>query len=207
LADTATGAPIGYSQAPQWAERTRDLDFYDEGAMLWMEADVLIRTKSGGAKSLDDFCKLFYGPPSTAPQVVPYTFDDVLKALNTVLPYDWRTFWSERLNRVQADAPLQGLSAAGWRLRFDSEESEEEKGNDTSRKRSNFLFSLGFSLVEDGAMVAALVPGSPADMAGISPDSHLIAVNGRKYSKELLQDALKSGGTDERSIKLLVQKG
>jgi predicted metalloprotease with PDZ domain len=206
LADTATGAPIGYSQAPQWAERTRDLDFYDEGAMLWMEADVLIRTKSGGAKSLDDFCKLFYGPPSTAPQVVPYTFDDVLKALNSVLPYDWRTFWTERLNRVQADAPLQGLNTAGWRLRFDSEESEEEKGDDASRKRSNFLFSLGFSLVEDGAMVAALVPGSPADLAGISPDSHLIAVNGRKYSKEVLQDALKSGGTDERSIKLLVQK-
>jgi len=206
LADTATGAPIGYSQAPQWAERTRDVDFYDEGAMLWMEADVLIRTKSGGAKSLDDFCRLFYGPPSTTPKVVPYGFDDVLKALNTVLPYDWRSFWTERLNRARADAPLQGLTTAGWRLRVDSEESAEEKGDDASRKRSNFLFSLGFSLSEDGAVLSDVVPSSPADLAGMSPDSHLIAVDGRKYSKELLQDALKAGGTDERSIKLLVQK-
>jgi len=206
LADTATGAPISYSQAPEWQERTRATDFYDESAMLWMEADVLIRAKSGGAKSLDDFCKLFYGPPSTAPKVVPYGFEDVLKALDTVLPYDWRTFWTERLNRLRADAPLQGLTSAGWRLRFDSEESNEEKGNDALRKRSNFLFSLGFLLVDDGAVITDLVPGFPADLAGISPDGHLIAVDGRKYSKELLQDALKLGGNEERSIKLLVQK-
>jgi len=206
LADTATGAPISYSQAPEWQERTRATDFYAESAMLWMEADVLIRAKSGGAKSLDDFCKLFYGPPSTAPKVVPYGFEDVLKALDTVLPYDWRTFWTERLNRLRADAPLQGLTSAGWRLRFDSEESNEEKGNDALRKRSNFLFSLGFLLVDDGAVITDLVPGFPADLAGISPDGHLIAVDGRKYSKELLQDALKLGGNEERSIKLLVQK-
>ena len=206
LADTATGAPIGYSQAPQWQERTRDTDFYAETAMLWLEADVLIRTKSGGAKSLDDFCKLFYGPPSTAPKVVPYEFDDIVKTLNTVLPYDWRSFWTERLNRLQAAAPLQGLSSAGWRLRYDSEESDEAKGNDIARKRDNFLFSLGFSLIQEGAAVMDPVPGSPADLAGIAPDSHLIAVDGRKYSKEILQDALKAGGTQERSIKLLVQK-
>jgi predicted metalloprotease with PDZ domain len=206
LADTATGAPISYSQAPEWQERTRATDFYAESAMLWMEADVLIRAKSGGAKSLDDFCKLFYGPPSTAPKVVPYGFEDVLKALDTVLPYDWRTFWTERLNRLRADAPLQGLTSAGWRLRFDSEESNEEKGNDALRKRSNFLFSLGFLLVDDGAVITDLVPGFPADLAGISPDGHLIAVDGRKYSKDLLQDALKLDGNEERSIKLLVQK-
>jgi predicted metalloprotease with PDZ domain len=206
LADTATGAPIGYSQASQWQERTRSTDFYDESAILWMEADVLIRQKSGGAKSLDDFCKLFYGPPGTGPKVVPYGFDDVLKALNTVLPYDWRGFWSERLKRLTPDAPLQGLTTAGWRLRFDTEESSEEKGNDAARKRSNLLYSLGFSLTDEDAMLMDLVPGSPADLAGVSPDSHLIAVNGRKYSKELLHDVLKAGGTEERSIKLLVQQ-
>jgi predicted metalloprotease with PDZ domain len=206
LQDTATGAPVGYSQAPQWQERTRDIDFYEESAMLWLEADVLIRTRSAGAKSLDDFCRLFYGPPSTAPTVVPYEFDDVIKALNTVLPYDWRAFWTERLNRLRAEAPLEGLTTAGWRLRFDSEESDEERGDDASKKHSNFLFSLGFSLVEDGAVITELVPGSPADLAGISPDSHLIAVDGRRYSKDLLQDGLKGGGTDERSVMLLLEK-
>jgi hypothetical protein len=119
---------------------------------------------------------------------------------------DWRAFWSERLNRLRPAAPLEGLGAAGWHLRFDSEESEEQKGNDAARKSDNVLFSLGFSLMADGAVVTDLVPGSPADLAGISPDSRLIAVNGRKYSKDVLQDALKAGGNDARSIKLLVQK-
>jgi predicted metalloprotease with PDZ domain len=206
LADTATGAPVSYSQAVQWQARTRDVDFYQEGAMLWLEADILIRTKSGGTKSIDDFCKLFYGPPNTSPKVVPYDFADVIKALNTVLPYDWRSFWTERLNRVQAAAPLQGLNNAGWRLRFDAESSGVEKGNDATRKRDNFLFSLGFSLTQDGAAITDLVPGSPADLAGAAPDSHLLAVDGRKYSKDILQDALKGGGDEVRSINLLVQK-
>jgi predicted metalloprotease with PDZ domain len=206
LSDTATGAPVSYSQAVQWQPRTRDVDFYEEGAMLWLEADTLIRIKSGGTKSIDDFCKLFYGPPSGAPKVVPYEFADVIKALNSVLPYDWRAFWTERLNRVQADTPLQGLSNAGWRLRFDAEQSAVEKGNDATRKRDNFLFSLGFSLTQDGAAITDLVPGSPADAAGAAPDSRLIAVDGRKYSKDNLQDALKAGDEDVRGIKLLVQK-
>ena len=206
LADTATGAPISYSQAVQWRERTRAFDFYEESAMLWLEADVLIRSKSGGNKSLDDFCKLFYGPPSTAPKVVPYDFDDVIKMLNNVLPYDWRAFWTERLNRVQADAPLQGLITAGWNLHYTSAESSEAKGDAASRKRDDFLFSLGFSLNQDGAVIEEIVPGSPVDVAGMSPDSRLLAVDGRKYSRELLNDALMAGGDGARVIKLLMQK-
>jgi predicted metalloprotease with PDZ domain len=90
LADTAIGAPISYTQASEWQARTRGVDFYDESAMLWLEADALIRGKTGGARSLDDFCRLFYGPPSTAPAVVPYDFNEVIKGLNAILPYDWR---------------------------------------------------------------------------------------------------------------------
>jgi C-terminal processing protease CtpA/Prc len=51
-----------------------------------------------------------------------------------------------------------------------------------------------------------VVPGTPADAAGIAPDSSLIAVNGRKYSKAVLQDALKAGGTEPRALRLLIQK-
>jgi predicted metalloprotease with PDZ domain len=137
--------------------------------------------------------------------VVPYEFDDVLKALNGVLPYDWRGFWSERLNRLRAVAPLEGLAAAGWRLHFADEPSDEQKGNDAITKRTSVLYSLGFDLKDEGAVVGQLVPGSPADVAGITPDSHLVAVDRRKYSKDVLMDALKAGGNDGRTIQLLLQ--
>ncbi len=125
--------------------------------MLWLEADALIRGKTGGAKSLDDFCRLFYGPPSTAPAVVPYDFNDVIKALNTVLPYDWRNFWTERLNRVRAAAPLEGLTAAGWRLTYADAPSPEQAGQAELMKRSDLSYSLGFGLKKEGAIIALSV--------------------------------------------------
>jgi len=206
LADTAIGAPISYFQAREWQGRTRGVDFYDESAMLWLEADVLIRGKTGGAKSLDDFCRLFYGPPSTAPAVVPYDFNDVLKALNAVLPYDWHSFWTERLNRVRAAAPLEGLAAAGWHLTYADTPSPEQAGEAELVKRTDLSYSLGFGLREEGALITSVVPGTPADAAGIAPGSSLIAVDGRKYSKHVLSNALKASAREPRTIKLLIEK-
>jgi predicted metalloprotease with PDZ domain len=206
LADTAIAAPIGYTQAREWQARTRGVDFYDESAMLWLEADTLIRAKTGGARSLDDFCRLFYGPPSTAPAVVPYDFNEVIKGLNAILPYDWRNFWTERLNRVRAAAPLEGLAAAGWRLAYADAPSPEQTGQAELLKRTDLSYSLGFGLKEDGAIITSVLPGTPADAAGIAPDSSLIAVDGRKYSRHVLADALKAGAKEPRTIKLLIEK-
>jgi predicted metalloprotease with PDZ domain len=206
LADTAIAAQINYQIAPEWLARTRGVDYYPESALLWLEADTIIRSKTNGAKSLDDFCKAFHGAPSTSPKVAPYTFDDVVKTLNSVLPYDWRGFWTERLDRTRAGAPLEGLRAAGWRLTYDQEPSVEQKGDEASVKVANYFYSLGFGLKDEGAMITGLVPGSPADLAGVAPGSHLIAVDGRKYSKDALTDILKAGGNDSRIIKLLVDK-
>jgi predicted metalloprotease with PDZ domain len=206
LADTAVAAQMSYTQASQWRARTRATDFYVESAMLWLEADTLIRTKTQGAKSLDDFCRLFYGPPSTGPRVVPYSFDDVVKALDSVMPYDWRGFWTVRLNRLTPTAPLEGLAASGWHLAFAAEPSLEQKGEAALNKQTNLNYSLGFALKDDGAIIADVLPASPADAAGLAPDSAVIAVDGRKYSKDVLEDALKSGAATTRSIKLLVEK-
>ncbi len=205
LADTAIAAQLGYTAAG-WLTRTRGLDFYEESALLWLQADTLIRSKTRGAKSLDDFCRAFYGPPSTAPKVVPYDFDDIVKALNSVLPYDWREFWGQHLDRVQPEVPLNGLAAGGWRLVFTAEPSAVEKGEDARRKRANLKYSLGFVLKDEGAAISSVVPGSPADGAGLAPDSNLIAVDGRKYSKDVLEDALKAGGGEPRAIRLLIEK-
>jgi predicted metalloprotease with PDZ domain len=206
LIDTAIAAQLGYTQAHGWQPRTRGVDFYPEGALLWLEADTLIRSTTHGAKSLDDFCRLFYGPPSTAPKLVPYTFNDVVQALNTVMPYDWRGFWTVRLNRVRATAPLEGLAASGWRLTFDSEATPAQKGEAALGKTTNLYYSLGFTLKDDNAAIVDVVPGTPADAAGIAPGSTLIAIDGRKYSKDVLDDALKAGGTESRTLRLLILK-
>src|SRR5439155_5582443 len=74
LHDTAVAAQTLYGGARggEWSYERRSTDFYDEGALIWLEADALIRRESGGSRSLDDFCRRFHGPPSGPPRVVPY---------------------------------------------------------------------------------------------------------------------------------------
>ena len=191
LQDTAISAQLLYYQSRNWAARLRHQeDFYQESALLWLEADALIRQASKGHKSLDDFCKLFYGPPSTGPQVAAYDFDDVVKALSAVQPYDWSGFWTERLNRLRPQGPLEGLRAAGWRLEINATPSIMQAAHEADDKDLDLRYSLGFLVDDEQAAIGDVIPGSPADAAGASPGSRVIALNGYRWSKELLHDTL-----------------
>jgi predicted metalloprotease with PDZ domain len=207
LRDTTTAAPLLYYQSRAWAARLRRQDdFYQESALLWLEADTLIRRESKGRKSLDDFCKLFYGGPSTEPAVVPYDFGAVVKALNEVQPYDWAGFWRERLDRLRPGAPLEGIRAAGWSLVLNGNPSTMHVAHEADDKDLDLHYSLGFYVDDEGAVIGDVVPRSPADLAGASPGSHLLALNGYKWSKELLHDTLSSPPDPSGKITLLVQK-
>jgi predicted metalloprotease with PDZ domain len=212
LQDTALSASLLYYQSRNWAARLRrQEDFYQESALLWLEADALIRQSSNGRRSLDDFCKLFYGPPSTGAQVVPYDFDDVVKALSAVQPYDWRGFWTERLNRLRPQAPLDGLRAAGWRLEINATPSIMQAAHEADDKDLDLRYSLGFFVDDDQATLGDVIPGSPADAAGASPGSRVVALNGYRWSKELLHDTLvapadPSWDAGRGKLTLLVQK-
>jgi predicted metalloprotease with PDZ domain len=207
LQDSTDAAPLLYSQDHNWGARLRRQDdFYQESALLWLEADTLIRSRSGGKRSLDDFCRAFHGAPSTAPQVRPYDFDAVVAALQSVEPYDWRGFWTERLQRLGGGAPLQGLRAAGWRLALQVEPSTLHAAHEVEDRALNLQYSLGFALALDGGTISDIVPDSPADRAGMAPGSHLVAVNGHKWSPEVLAEALGAEAQGNAKIVLLVEK-
>jgi len=207
LQDATLSAQLLYYQSRSWAARLRRQDdFYQESALLWLEADTIIRRESKGRRSLDDFCKLFYGAPSSAPVVVPYDVDAVVAALTAVQPYDWGAFWRDRLNRLRAAAPLEGLTNAGWRLALTSNPSSMHLAHEADDKDLDLRYSLGFYVDDEGATIGDVVPRSPADLAGAAPGAHLIAINGYKWSKELMQDTL--GAPDPSGkITLLVATG
>lgn len=207
LADTTTAAPLLYYQSRDWAARLRRQDdFYQESALLWLEADTLIRRRSHGHRSLDDFCRRFFGGAGTAPEVRPYDFDAVVAALEAIQAYDWRGFWLERLHRTRAAAPLEGLRAAGWRLALTAAPSSMHVAHETEDRDLDLRYSLGFFVRLDGGAIGDVIPGSPADLAGAAPGSKLVAVNGHKWSKEVLHDALAAQSPDASSLSLLVEK-
>jgi predicted metalloprotease with PDZ domain len=207
LRDSTVAAQLLYYQSRAWAARLRRQDdFYQESALLWLEADTLIRRESKGRKSLDDFCKGFYGGRSTAAQVVPYDFEAVVRALNDVWPHDWAGFWRERLDRLRPGAPLEGLRASGWSLVLNANPSTMHVAHEADDRDLDLRYSLGFYVDDEGAVIGDVIPRSPADLAGASPGSHLVALNGYKWSKELLHDTLSAPPEPSGTLTLLVQK-
>jgi len=204
LQDTADAAPELYFSPQEWRSWRRSTDFYDEDTLNWLWVDVIIRQQSKGKKSIDDFCRLFYGAPSTGPMLKTYSFDDVVDALNQIVPYDWRGFWTERLTNHGPGAPLGGIAGSGWKVVYDETQSEMERGAEISSHGVNAAYSIGLEMREDGA-ITDTIEGMAAAKSGIGPGMKLIAVNGRKYSPEVLRDALKAGNGGSAPLELLVE--
>ena len=186
-------------------------DFYDEGELIWLEVDTIIRQQTHGQKSLDDFGKLFHGGPSSAPQVKPYTFDDVVNALNQIAPYDWRKFFTTRLQSHGPGAPLGGIENSGWKLVYSKTKPEYLRAREDSIYYVDCLYSLGFmASTRDQTIIPDVIIGSPAYQAGIGPGMVLVAVNGQKFDydhRHILGDALRDAKNSNQPISLLVRNG
>jgi len=204
LEDTARSVQILRLEGPQWQSWRRGLDYYPEGELIWLEVDSIIRQQSHGQKSLDDFCRLFHGGESGPPKVVPYTFDDVVRALNQVTPYEWATLLQDRVNSTRAGAPLGGIEHGGWRLVYNDQPNVFIHTGEQIDEYVDASYSLGFVVMKDGEF-KDVTYGSPAYAAGIGPGMHLVAINGRAWSKDVLHDVLSASKGNNQPIELLVE--
>jgi predicted metalloprotease with PDZ domain len=204
LQDTADFAPELYYGPHQWRSWRREVDFYDEGELDWLWVDTILRQQSKGTKSIDDFCHLFHGQPSTPPMVKTYTFDDVVNALNQVVPYDWRGFWNERLTTHNLHAPSGGIEGSGWKVVYDRNRSDMVRVREEDDRELDASYSIGLLLKEDGQVVDA-IEGRLAARAGIGPSMKVVAVNGRRFTPQVLRDALGSGLNSKEPLQLLVE--
>ncbi len=204
LQDTADAAAQLYFAPGAWSSWRRGTDFYNEDTLNWLWVDVIIRQQTKGKKSIDDFCHLFHGAPSTGPMVKPYTFDDVVNTLNQVAPYDWRGFWTERLTNHGPGAPLGGIEGSGWKLVYDDTPSDMMNRSAGANHFVAAAGALGLELNNDGS-ISDTVEGEVAARAGIGPGMKVVAVNGRRFTSEILRDAVKAAKADSVPIELLVE--
>ncbi len=205
LADTAVEAQLLYGAPREWSAYRRGVDFYEEGVLLWLDADMTIRKLTGDKKSLDDFCRRFEGGPSGDPDVHPYTFDDVVRALNDVVPYDWASFLNTRLNSTTS-APLGGIETSGWRLVYNDQPNAAEADMEKRYHGASYATTIGLEINQDGR-VNDVMPGSPAAKAGIVPGARMIAVNGRRYTAEELRNAVRDSKSANGPMTLIYSTG
>lgn len=204
LEDTATAAQLLYETEEPWISWRRHTDFYNEGTLIWLDADVTIRRLTKGARSLDDFCKRFHGGGTGLPEVKTYTFADVVADLNAVAPYDWQGFLTERIARRSAGAPLGGIEGGGWRLTYDDSISPLQKSEEEVWETVDVRYALGV-LLDKTAKVVDVLPDGNAWKAGVAPGMVLVAVNGRRYDKHVLRDAIRATKDAPADLKLLLE--
>ena len=205
LQDTTNFAIINPDHHLSWRSWQRQADYYPESQLIWIEADSLIRERSQNKRSMDDFARGFFGINDGSVTTVTYTFEDVVKALNAVEPYDWAAFLRQRLDRTGKLEPLAGIVREGYKLVFTDTPSDYAKAVDTERKRSSQLFSIGLSMDEKQGLILEVYWDSPAFKAKLTEGTQILAVDGVPYSAEVLTDAIRSAKTTTTPIELIVK--
>ena len=206
IEDTTLDPVIAARNPIPWPSWQRSEDYYSEGQLVWLDADTLIRQRSGGKRSLDDFARAFFGMQNGSWTSITYTFDDVVAALNGVEPYDWADFLNARINAVAPKAPLDGLARSGWKLVYGETPTDYFKAVEARRKATDLTYSLGLVIGRDGDLLSVQWNG-PAFRAGLALGSKVVAVNGLAFDPADLKDAITAAKTDKEPISLLIKTG
>jgi predicted metalloprotease with PDZ domain len=207
LQDTTNDEIINPRRPMSWRDWQRFEDYYSEGQLIWLDVDTLIRERSHGKRSLDDFARSFFGINDGSFATVTYSFEDVVKALNTIEPYDWTAFLRDRLDGIAKTPPLDGLRRGGYRLVYTDIPSDLLKASDNQRKRVSLRFSIGLELDDKDGTVLQVAWDSPAFKSGLTESAQILAVNGAAYSADVLKDAIRSAKGTKLPIELIVKTG
>jgi predicted metalloprotease with PDZ domain len=202
LADTTFQSRLGGRGAFVGSRRSGE-EYYDEGELIWLDADTLIRELSQGQKSLDDFARAFYGGTDGPPVVMPYTRAHVVAALNAVQPNDWEAFFHARLDVPTAHPPLAGITRSGYTVAYGPRPPVANPSTRIGGVAGEYRFSLGARIAPTGA-IQDVIAGSPAQKAGLSPGMTIVAIDSRRYTAPLLTSTVERDAKSKAPMVLLV---
>ena len=205
LTDT-TNDPILQARRPQpWGTYLRSEDYYMEGMLIWLEVDAKLRQLSGGRRSINDFARAFFGINPGEQGISTYSFDDVVRTLNGVAPFDWAGFLHQRVDHT-GPTPLAWIAAGGYRLVYRDTPTPYFTSRERDRKILDLTYSIGATIGEAGR-ISAVQWGSPMFEAGGTVGASIVAVNGRAYSNDRFREAIRAAHDSRTPIQLVIKRG
>lgn len=150
--------------------------------LIWLDVDTLIRERSGGKRSLDDFARAFFGVNDGSMTVLNYDFADLVQALD-------------------------GLSRGGYSLVYTDTPSEFQQDADALHKQASFIHSIGAIVSDTDGTVTEVVWNKPAFQAGLKAGTQILAVNGIAYEAGVLSDAIRAAHASHTAIQLMLKAG
>ena len=205
--DTTNDPVINKRRPVPYTSLSRAEDYYTEGALVWLEADQLIRQGTRGTRSLDDFARSFFGGRDGDWGVRTYDFAEVVRTLGGVYAYDWAAFLTARIKTPNQPAPLAGVEQGGYRLVWKDKPNSYEEGRMADGKYTNLFYSLGANVDGEGK-VTAVRWDSPAFDAGLVTGSQIVAVNDTAFSADTIKEAITAAkGSGNQPVRLIVKRG
>jgi predicted metalloprotease with PDZ domain len=206
LQDTTNDPIIALRRPLPWRAWERSEDYYSEGQLIWLDADTLIREKSGDQRSLDDFARAFFGINEGSYVPATYTFDDVVNVLNSVQPHDWATFLRARLDGHGPGAPIGGVARGGYKLVYTETPTDYFRGAETRRGITDLNYSLGMVVGREGRLVDVLWQGI-AFQNQLTIGTQIVAVDGTAFTADRIKEAIRQAKKTGAAIELLVKNG
>jgi len=204
LADT-TSDPVITARAPKgWVSQQRAEDYYNEGLLIWLEVDAILREKTGGKRGMDDFARAFFGVNDGDWGVLPYTTDTITTLLNGLAPHDWAGVFAERLGQTGTGAPLAGFSKSGYALTWTDTPNKAMADSMRTGRFLDLTFSGGLTIGAAGK-ITQVIWGSPAFATGLKVGDQLLAVNGQSYTDEVIKQALIAARGSDKPLTLIVK--
>jgi len=206
LIDTTMDPVLAERKPLPWESWQRSEDFYDEGMLLWLDVDHIIRELSGGKRSMDDFARAFFGMRDGDYGVLTYTFDNVVETLERIQPYDWRSYFQRHVYEIAAEAPLEGITKGGYSVVYTDKPSVWTEVAQKREGNADLSYSGGLVVSAEG-IVNAVIWQSAAFNAGMTVGSQILSVNGHTFSRDALATAIGQAKGSDRPIQLLVNSG
>jgi predicted metalloprotease with PDZ domain len=205
LVDTALDPIVGARRPKSFSSWTRGEDYYSEGLLIWLDVDSIIRERTGGRRSIDDFARAFFGVNPGDQGTLTYGIEDIVRTLNGIAPYDWATYLRQRVEET-GPAPLDWLKRSGYRLAYSETPPPYFASRERDREIVDLTHTLGITIGKEGE-IGSVAWESPLFKEGFPSGTRILAVNGRAYSADELKGAIRAAKGGKTPIKLLMKRG
>jgi predicted metalloprotease with PDZ domain len=205
LRDTQVANYTIRTDSESWGFLRRNQDYYEEGAMIWLEFDARIRSATNGAKSLDDFCATFFGTGDTATHAISFELTDIISSLGELADLPWAALIDQKINGTEKEFDPEGIRQSGYTFTFTAKKSDILKWQeDEAWEHKVYHKSVGLTVNEDG-VVGEVVPDGPADQSGLYDGVKVVGVNGKTFNYERFENAVRNTTTIGKLTLLILE--
>lgn len=151
----------------------RKVSIYDEGCLIALMTDLMIRRKTNNEKSLDDVMRALYN--DFAKKKIGYTEHDYISIIENLTNEGVADFFIDYVYGTEDYEPLLTDLVSHFGIKLQKTDSTKSYERD-----------YGFKVREEGStIVTRIAPGSPAYEAGLGLNHEIISVNEVKVENNL----------------------